>query len=167
VTSCLPRAFGAPAVLVLATILAGCGGSGGVKPPQQVAGPGFGFAAPAGWHVVQSGELVSAGSGSDLVQVARFRLLRPYSAALFEKVEKELDVRMAAVAKQTAGRVDGSRVVTAAGIRSHSYDVVGKGRIDEYTFVLRGMREYQLLCRRSSSDSDANCRLLTSTFRIG
>ena len=114
-TSCLPRAFGAPAVLVLATILTGCGGSGGGKPPQRVSGPGFSFAAPSGWHVVRSGELVSAGSGSDLVQVARFRLLKPYSEDLFERVEKELNVRMAAVAQQTAGRVGGSRVVTAAG----------------------------------------------------
>jgi hypothetical protein len=166
VTAPLPRAFGPAALLVLGTILAGCGGSSGGKPPQQVVGPGFAFSAPSGWHVVRSGELVSAGSGSDLVQVARFRLLRPYSDSLFRKVEKELDVRMAAVARQTSGKVAGSRVLTAGGVRSHSYDVKTDGRIDEYTFVLRGMREYQLLCRRASSESDRNCRLLTSTFRI-
>ena len=129
-------------------------------------GPGFSFEAPGGWQVVRSGQRVSAGSGSSLVQVARFRLLKPYSAALFDRVEKELRVRMAAVAAQTSGRLAGSRVVTAGGVRSHSYDVEAGGRVDQYTFVLRGMREYQLLCRRSSSDDDANCRLLLSSFRI-
>ena len=129
-------------------------------------GPGFSFEAPRGWRVVQSGQRVSAGSGSSLVQVARFRLLKPYSAALFDRVEKELRVRMAAVATQTSGRLAGSRVVTAGGVRSHSYDVKADGRVDQYTFVLRGMREYQLLCRRSSSDDDTNCRLLLSSFKI-
>jgi hypothetical protein len=132
-----------------------------------VIGPGFSFAAPGGWQVARSGERVSAGSGSDLVQVARFRLLKPYSDALFQKVEKELDVRMAAVAAQTSGRLAGSSVVTAGGVRSHSYSVKAGGRIDEYTFVLSGMREYQLLCRRSASHDDKNCRLLVRTFRIG
>jgi len=131
-----------------------------------VTGPGFSFEAPRGWRVVQSGQRVSAGSGSSLVQVARFRLLKPYSAALFDRVEKELRVRMAAVATQTSGRLAGSRVVTAGGVRSHSYDVKADGRVDQYTFVLRGMREYQLLCRRSSSDDDTNCRLLLSSFKI-
>ena len=129
-------------------------------------GPGFRFQAPAGWRVVQSGQRVSAGSGSSLVQVARFRLLRPYSAALFGRVEKELTVRMAAVAAQTSGKLAGSRVVKAGGVRSHSYDVAAGDRIDQYTFVLRGMREYQLLCRRAASDDDANCRLLISSFKI-
>jgi hypothetical protein len=132
-----------------------------------VIGPGFSFAAPGGWKVVRSGTRVSAGSGQDLVQVATFRLLKPYSDSLFQKVEKELNVRMAQVASQTSGRLAGSDVVTAGGIRSHSYSVKADGRIDEYTFVLRGMREYQLLCRRSASHDDTNCRLLTRTFRIG
>jgi hypothetical protein len=132
-----------------------------------VIGPGFSFDAPGGWRVARSGQRVSAGSGSDLVQVARFRLLKPYSDSLFQKVRKELDVRMATVAEQTAGRLAGSSVVTAAGVRSHSYNVEAAGRVDEYTFVLRGMREYQLLCRRSASHDDKNCRLLVRTFRIG
>ena len=162
----LARGFPAPALLLALTILAGCGGSGAGKPPRQVAGPGFTFAAPGGWQVARSGARVSAGSGAQLVQVATFRLLKPYDASLFAKVEKELDVRMAAVAQQTAGKLAGSSVVTAGGIRSHSYRVETGKRVDEYTFVLRGMHEYQLLCRRSSSDDDKNCRLLITTFRI-
>ena len=165
-TARLPRASALAAPVLAATILAGCGGSGGEKPAQRVSGPGFSFSAPGGWSVDRSGTRASASSGSELVQVAKFRLLRPYSAPLFEKVAKELEVRMAAVAKQTSGKLAGSSVVKADGVRSHSYRVATDDRVDEYTFVLQGMREYQLLCRRSASHDDRNCRLLLSSFRI-
>jgi hypothetical protein len=154
------------ASLLAATILAGCGGSGGGKPPQHVAGPGFSFDAPHGWRVARAEGRVSAGSGSELVQVATFRLLKPYSAGLFGRVSKELEVRMAAVAGQTGGRLAASEEVTAAGIRSHSFRVEAADRVDEYTFVLRGRREYQLLCRRSASHGDDVCRRLVQSFAI-
>jgi len=107
----------------------------------------------------------SASQGDELVQVATFPLLKPYSDALFAKVERELDVRMKEVAKQTGGTVSGSSTVTAGGVRSHSYEVRSGDRIDQYTFVLRNMREYQLLCRRQTSSSDDACRLLITSFR--
>ena len=62
------------------------------------------------------------------------------------------------------GTVSGSRTVTTAGIRSHSYEVKVGDHVDEYTFVLRGLREYQLLCRRRSSSSDAACKQLIASF---
>lgn len=162
-----PPAASIPAALLLAaTILAGCGGSQGEKAAQRVAGPGFTFSAPGGWAVERHGARVSAGSGPELVQVVAFRLEKPYSAALFRKVATELDVRMAAVAGQTSGKLAGSSVVTAGGVRSHSYRVDAGKRVDQYTFVLRGLREYQLLCRREASHDDASCRLLLRTFRI-
>jgi hypothetical protein len=37
--------------------------------------------------------------------------------------------------------------------------------VDDYVFVLRGKREYQLLCRRSSSGSDDHCKLLLASFQ--
>jgi hypothetical protein len=166
VTARLPRAPALAAPLLAATILAGCGGSGGERPAQRVSGPGFSFSAPGGWKVARSGTRVSASAGPELVQVATFRLIRPYSAPLFQKVAKELAVRMTGVAEQTSGKLAGSSVVRAGGVRSHSYRVATDDRIDEYTFVLQGMREYQLLCSRSSSSDDRNCRLLVSSFRI-
>jgi hypothetical protein len=39
----------------------------------------------------------------------------------------------------------------------------GKDVLD-YTFVLHGMREYELLCRRPSSASDDPCKLLLTSF---
>ena len=71
---------------------------------------------------------------------------------------------MTTVAGQTGGRLAGSETVTAGGVRSHSYQVESKDRVDQYTFVLRGKREYQLLCRRAASKGDATCRQLIETF---
>src|SRR5215475_15857086 len=87
------------AVSLAATIFAGCGGSGGSEPTDQlVSGPGFSFSAPAGWQVSTGKRQASATHDSELVQVAAFPLLRPYSNALFAKVERELKARMQQVA---------------------------------------------------------------------
>jgi hypothetical protein len=146
-------------IVVAALILAGCGGSSAAK-AQFVSGPGFRFTAPGGWKVVHARQQVSATHGSDLVQVATFPLVRPYTAALFQPVAKELTARMGQVAQQSHGTVSGSSTVTAGGIRSHSYRVRVGDHVDEYTFVLRGMREVQLLCRRDAKSSDAACKQL-------
>jgi hypothetical protein len=143
-------------IIVALGILAGCGGSSTPK-AQLVRGPGFRFEAPAGWKVVRTTHQVSATHGSERVQVATFPLLKPYSDALFERVARELTARMAQVARQVHGTVSSTKTVTAGGVRSHSY---------EYTFVLRGMREVQLLCRRATSSSDAACRQLISGFEL-
>ena len=145
-------------------ILAGCGGSGERKVQWQlVKGPTFRFAAPKQWHVGTDGRRTYAAHDSELVQVATFPLVHAYSPKLFARVESELAARMAGVAKQSKGTVIGHAVVTAAGIRSHSYDVRVGDHVDEYTFVLRAKREYQLLCRRQeSSDSKACSRLVSS-----
>jgi hypothetical protein len=152
-------------LLLFVLILAGCGGSSSPK-VQVVAGPGFRFEAPAGWKVGRESHQVSATHGSELVQVATFPLLKPYRPVLFARVAKELADRMAEVAKQVGGTVTGNRTVVSAGIRSHSYDVKVGDDVDQYTFVLRGRREYLLLCRRHSSGSDAACNRLIAGFRL-
>jgi hypothetical protein len=147
------------ALVVAALILTGCGGSSTPK-TQVVSGPGFHFEAPAGWTVARAPQKVSATHGSDFVQVATFPLLKPYSPALFGRVAKELTARMGQVAQQVHGTISSTKTVTAGGIRSHSYDVDDGDHVDEYTFVLRGLHEVQLLCRRSSSSSDSACKRL-------
>jgi hypothetical protein len=153
-------------LLLSLTILAGCGGSGGGKDAQIVTGPGFRFKAPADWPVTRAPGRVAAGTREELVQVATFALLKPYSSGLFGKVQKELTQRMTAVAGQTGGRLAGTETVDAGGVRSHSYRVESKDRIDQYTFVLRGRREYQLLCRRAASKGDETCRQLIESFEF-
>ena len=129
-------------------------------------GTGFTFEAPAGWKVERAQSRLSVTHGSDLVQVATFPLAKPYDAKLFTPVAKELRARMTDVARQTGGNLSEGPVVTADGVRSHSYIVTSGSQADEYTFVFSGKREYLLLCRRaSSSGSDVCARLVTSFSR--
>ena len=112
----------------------------------------------------RSGRLVTAAKDGDLVQVATFSLLKPYSPELFDRVERELRMRMKEIAAQSGGAVSGSSTVTAGGIRSHSYEVTAGDHRDEYTFVLQGKREYQLLCRRAKFSGGDACDRLVKSF---
>ena len=154
-----------PVAVALAAILAGCGGSSAPK-AQLVQGPGFRFEAPAGWQVVRAPHRVSAARGTERVQVATFPLLKPYSEGLFDRVARELAARMSQVAAQVHGSVSGTKTVTVAGIRSHSYEVKVGDHVEEYTFVLRGLHEVLLLCRRKAASSDAACKQLLSGFEL-
>jgi hypothetical protein len=146
-------------------ILAGCGGSGAAKAQwSTVTGAGFHFQAPKGWKVASGKARTAAVHDSELVQVATFPLVKPYNDALFDEVARELAVRMRAVAAETGGKVTGTSTVTAGGTRSHAYDVTVGDHVDQYTFVLRGKREYQLLCRRKSSSDDGFCKQLIASF---
>lgn len=148
-------------------ILAGCGGSGATKSNTQwqtVAGAGFTFQAPAGWKVERAKSRVSLTHGSELVQVATFPLAKPYNDKLFVPVATELRSRMQAIARQTGGMLSTGSSVTADGVRSHAYDVKVGSQVDEYTFVFSGMREYLLLCRRTSSDGSGFCERLVTSF---
>ena len=147
-------------------ILAGCGGSSEPKARYQpVVGSGFSFEAPAGWRIEHVAGRTSATSDSQLVQVATFPLAHPYTDALFGAVANELRARIKTVATETGGVLGGTRTVKAGGIRSHVYDMKVGDHVDEYTFVLRGKREYQLLCRRRSAKSDAVCARLITSFQ--
>ena len=149
---------------MLLVILAGCGGSTHEQ-VRVVRGAGFRFEAPAGWRVSARGRSVRATRDSQLVQVTTFPLLKRYTDSLFAKVSRELDVRMQGIAEQLHGTVGASRAVTAGGIRSHSYEVAAGGDVVEYTFVLRGRREFQLVCRRPAKGSDDACAGLLRSFR--
>ena len=96
------------------------------------------------------------------MRVATFPLVHAYTPALFDRVQKELDGRLEAVAKQTGGSVAAHRIVRAGGIKSHSYDVRVGDHTDTYTFVLLGRREYQLLC----SADRAVCDELVTSFGV-
>jgi hypothetical protein len=155
------------ALLVATVILAGCGGSGAPQAQTQtLKGPGYSFRAPAGWTRERTGRELSARRDSQLVQVASFPLVRPYTSALFGRVAGELALRMKSVAAQSGGTIAGTRTVTVSGIRSHAYEVKVADHVDEYTFVLDGMHEYQLLCRRRSSDRGAFCDSLLTSFAL-
>ena len=151
--------------MTVAIIVAGCGNS--AKPRAQiVAGTGFRFAAPAGWTVQKGLTAVSATKGDQFVRVLVFPVARLYTPRLFAELGTELKLRMTTLAKKTGGTVEGTGVATADGIKSHVWRVKTGDSLDEYTFVLRGRREYQLLCRRPAGGSASACLQLVSTFRL-
>jgi hypothetical protein len=169
----IPRGLRCKQALLLATLslagfgLAGCGGSSEANPAthwQTVTGTGFVFQAPIGWNIERAKSRVSATRASELVQVSTFPLMKSYDEKLFGRVATELRSRMQDIARQTGGKLNGRRTVTADGVRSHAYDVTAGKRVDEYTFVLSGKREYLLLCRRKSSDGTAFCTQLVTSF---
>jgi hypothetical protein len=142
-------------------ILAGCGGSGqSNRQWQSVTRHGVHFRAPADWKVTVAHGRTTAKDGASFVQVATFPLVHPYSTTLFAKVQSELAIRMAEVAKQGGGTVSSHSVVIVDGDKSHSYEVALADRTDRYTFFLRGKREFLLVC---SADA-AVCDELAASF---
>jgi hypothetical protein len=156
----------AAASLAALVVLAGCGGGGSkAAPPQRVSGPGYRFAAPPGWTVKRSRLTVRAARGPEFVAVSTFPLLKTYRPALFAPVEAELRTRMDNIAKSMGGTVDSTGTAVVSGVRSHVYRVSASSHVDEYTFVLVGLREYQLVCRADSADAPP-CEQLQTSFAL-
>jgi hypothetical protein len=165
-----PILAGACAIVVCA--LAACGGGGGGSHPasRAIRGNGFVFQAPYSWHVKLRGNEVVASPkpiSTELVSVSVFPLLHPYTPALFGAVRRELDAEARQLAKQQGGSVQSSAAALIAGIRSHQYElgypIGGQDVHERISFVLRGMREFELLCRWSGSEPTA-CTQLEQTF---
>ena len=151
--------------MTVAIIVAGCGSSA-KQQSQLIKGNGYRFSAPAGWIVTRSLTGITATKGDEFVRVSTFPLAKTYSPALFAKVAGELKTRMTALARQSGGKVDGTSVTTVAGIKSHVWHVATGNDLDEYTFVLRGRRELQLLCRRPSGGDDTACTELVQSLQL-
>ena len=108
-----------------------------------------------------------------LLGVSTYRLLKPYRTALFARTARELDAVAARFARALHGRVAARRTVRVAGQRVRQYDV-DYGRttplVQRTTFVLRGLREYQLTCRFAAADRerplDGACARFLETFRL-
>jgi hypothetical protein len=136
----------------------------------MVRGPDFSFEAPGGWEVEREGRAVTAADGDAKVGVLTFRLARAYEPGLWPRVVPELD----ALADRLAGELDakvGSRsTATIDGRRARSYTIEGaKDGTRRLAFVLRGQREYELVCRYPDADDEeaaAACERLFSSFRL-
>jgi len=167
------------AVLALVVLLAGCGGGGGgggttsvAAEGTRVAGNGFVFAAPESWRVSRTAGTVTvrpSAEGPTLASVTRLTLRKRYDPSLFPKVTRELDRVTAALAAKLNGKVIARRTVFVRGMRSRQYDLAyekdGTGLIDRITFVLRGQREYYVLCRWPADEGEPDaCGLLQSSF---
>lgn len=110
------------------------------------------------------GSTTTASKDAQLVEVTTFPLVKRYDDALLGKVARELGARMQQVAAKLNGNVTRAHTVTVAGVKSHSYDVTAGASILEYTFVLQGLREYQLVCRYPANKSSSVCAQLLRSF---
>ena len=150
-------------------VVSGCGG-GAAQKGYIVRGTGFTFVAPADWGVTRKGAEVQAAQGTGLISVTRFRLLRRFKPALWDKVIPELDRAATAVARQQQGTVSDPRTVTVAGQKARRYDVAytgeGKELVERIAFVLRGKTEFLLLCRYERGGSTEACDGLLTSFRL-
>lgn len=162
-------------VALIAVIAAGCGGKATRTSPsrtdQTVKGASYTFAAPADWRVARTVRGISAaGTGSRLVSVAVYKLVKRYTPARFEAAARELDGVAARLAAGRNGKVTAKETATVAGrqVRSYRIDYVHRGESlsQQVTFVLRGTMEWLLVCRRASTDPDEPCAQLLSSFTL-
>ncbi|HWE80064.1 MAG TPA: hypothetical protein VG265_00305 [Gaiellaceae bacterium] len=135
---------------------------------QTVKGHGFTFTAPAGWAETDTADGVMVADGKvDLLQVAHFRLEKPYRIAELGAVSKELDHVADGLATQAGGKVADRQTVQVAGRKTRYYRIdFGAGKTEEIAFVLVGQDEYQVLCRRESGAPDTTCAQLFSSFAL-
>jgi hypothetical protein len=158
---------GKPACLLAASILAGCGGAGEAS-TQQIHGPGYSFAAPSAWSVTQAATSIAASNGPvDRVQVQTFQLVKPYRSELFSAAATELDQVAAKLARQLRGRVTMRSSTHVNGRDARVYRIDYGRKVDEITFVLDDVREYELLCRRAAVVNPGNtCGRFVRSFRL-
>ena len=165
----------AVSVLVAAAAVAGCGSGGGSKASatelRRVRGDGYSFDAPAAWRVVRRQRTVEARrpDGLELVRVTVFPLARPFRPALWGQAVTALDRSADGLAGQLDGRVHERATVTVGAGRARRYVIRferdGADVAEEFTFLLHGRREYQLVCRREAKRELAACGRLASSFR--
>ena len=129
-------------------------------------GNGFTIQAPAGWQVARTARVVTARRGSALVSVSVFPLVKAYDPAIFDRAAKELDGVARRLAERAGGTITESRTTTVDGRKIRAYRFQAKGLETRVGFVLRGKREYQLLCRRPLAGDDGACRELVASFRV-
>jgi hypothetical protein len=153
---------------------AGCGGGGSKSDSsvRELSARGARFSVPGAWQVTRTPTTVAAtpSEGSDeLVSVSIFRLLRPYTPALWDRVVPELDRAADELGRQLSAALASKRTVTVAGGRARVYELSFRRRghdvRERITFVLRDQREYELLCRwRADQSEPGACATLVASF---
>ncbi len=121
--------------------------------------------------MTRTGQTVQASHGQTSVFVTTYRLIKPYTPALWAKAIKELDGVATTVAVQLHGSPIASRTVRVGPSKARQYDIAftrnGQKLVERITFVLRGRREYELLCRFKQGKTEPACALLQSSFHGG
>ena len=136
---------------------------------MTVQGDGYSLAAPGAWTVTRAGSTVAATHGSETVSVTTFRLTKPYRPQLWKRAVTELDGVAAKLAAELEGTLVASRTVKVGASTARQYDLAftkgGERLVERITFVLRGRREYELLCRYKAGKEEPACSQLLDSFR--
>ncbi len=98
--------------------------------------------------------------------MTHFTLEKPYRVARFASVSRELDSVAAGLAHQSKGSLVQRSTVRIGGRRTRYYKIEYDGKVEETAFVLSGLDEFQLLCRRAASAPDSICAQLFSSFAL-
>ena len=103
----------------------------------------------------------------DLLEVLHFTLEKAYRADRFGAVTRELDRDAAGLATQNSGQVVKRATMQLARRKTRYYKIdYGPGTTEEIAFVLDAKNEYQALCRRTASGSDASCAQFFASFAL-
>jgi hypothetical protein len=164
------------AVLVgVAALTAGCGGGGSKQvASKELSARGARFQVPGSWQVTRTPTTVSAApseESDELVSVSIFRLVRPYKPDLWQRVVPELDRAADELGRQLSASLASKRTLTVAEGRARAYELTfrrkGRDVRERITFVLRDVREYELLCRWPADRPEPSaCATLVSTFSL-
>jgi len=150
--------------LALLSILAACGGSGKHAGPERiVAGPGYTFAAPAGWRLSRARASISASGDDAAVSVAVFALRKPYVPAQFDRAVAELDGVAEQLVSGSHGKLTESATITLSGRKARAYRYTTSAYRARVAFLLAGRREYELFCRDAESPA---CTQLFASFML-
>ena len=132
-------------------------------------GDGYRFAAPGGWTVTRTSTSTVAAHGSETVSVTTFPLTRLYRAQLWKEAVTELDTVATKLAAELGGTLVSSRTVKVGPATARQYELEftkgGDRLVERITFVLRGRREYELLCRYKAGKDEPACNQLLASFR--
>jgi hypothetical protein len=157
---------------------AACGGAESEEAGTQlISGPGYTFRAPASWEIERKPRtiLVVRPEEAETVAVSTFRLARPFRPEIWQRAVKELDrvVRQLAERLSPDAEISAGRTERIAGRRARVYDIryerAERRLVERVGFVLRGRREYQLLCRWDAEEPETGeeaCAELFSSFRL-
>lgn len=153
----------------MVVLLGGCGGGDeAASETKTVTTPTYSFAAPADWRTrAEARTLTVADEQGSVLAVTTFRLARPFRPDRWDSAVAELDSVAAELADELGGRVASRATARVAGGRARLYSFVGaEDDTRRVAFVLRGRREFQLLCRWPDGADASACEAFLRSFRL-
>lgn len=157
-------------LLIVAVLIAGCGGDGDEDAPKEFTAAGFPFTFeyPEGWTVTRDAKF-NYGSSSSAVRAVTVTYKTPYDQASITqyKLKKtlpegvngyqpEVDRIVARLTKEAGGKAGDAEIVEFGGVPGYQYVVEYPAGEDagtlenRLTFLFKGNDEFQINCQSSA-----------------